>query len=75
MMQQPFSQPEVQPPKPEPILPLRYCEFRTASQEYGESQADVTICATFASDIIEEMPFCFQHSTLITSALQNLRGS
>lgn len=71
-MQQPFTQPE--PPKVEPILPLRYCEFRTTSQEYGEASPEVNICATFASDIVEEMNFCFQHAQVITQALALIKG-
>ncbi len=74
MMQQPFSQlPEAQPPKVEPLLPLKYCEFRTASQEYGEAQAEVTICATFASNVIEEMSFCSSHTEVIINALRQLK--
>lgn len=75
MLQQPFSQPEAQPPKVEPLLPLRYCEFRTSSQEYGDASPEVNICATFASDVVEEMSFCFQHAQIIVAALGNLRES
>lgn len=73
MLQQPFSQPAAEPPKVEPILPLRYCEFRTASQEYGDTSPDVSICATFASDVIEEMSFCLAHAEVIFNALRRLR--
>ncbi len=73
MLQQPFSQPEAKPPKVEPVLPLRYCEFRTASQEYGDTSPDVGVCATFASDVIEEMPFCAAHAEVIISALRALK--
>ncbi len=72
MMPQPFQQ-EAQPPKVEPLLPLRYCEFRTASQEYGDTSPDVSICATFASDVVEEMSFCFQHAQVIVNALRILK--
>ncbi len=73
MLQQPFSQPEAQPPKVEPVLPLRYCEFRTATQEYGDTSPEVSICATFASDIIQEMPFCAAHAEIIIGAMQKLK--
>ncbi len=73
MLQQPFSQPQASPPKVEPVLPLRYCEFRTASQEYGETNPEVTICATFASDVIEEMSFCSSHAEVIINALRMLK--
>jgi len=70
MMQQPFSVPE--PPKPVPVLPLRYCEFRTATQEYGD-QGEVVMCATFASDVIEGMAFCMRHAEVIVNALEGLK--
>lgn len=72
MLQQPFSQPEAQPPKPEPLLPLRYCEFRTSTQEYGDTSPEVYSCATFASDVVEEMPFCYQHAQVILNAIEGL---
>ncbi len=72
MMQQPFRQ-EAVPPKPVPVLPLRYCEFRTATQEYGEGAAEVNICAIFASEVIEEMSFCHAHAEVIVNALRTLK--
>lgn len=71
MMQQPFAQPE--PPRPVPILPLRYCEFRTASQEYGDATPEVSSCAYFASDEIEGMFFCLQHAGVVAHALDVLK--
>ncbi len=74
MMTMPFAQPEPEPTKVVPVLPLRYCEFRTASQEYGETTPEVVLCAVMASEVIEEMSFCLQHGTVVATALQNLRG-
>ncbi len=74
MMTMPFAQPEAEPPKVIPILPLVYCEFRTAHQEYGEGAPDIVLCAVMASELVEEMPFCLQHGTIVANALQNLRG-
>lgn len=73
MQQQPFAQPEPVPSKVVPVLPLRYCEFRTASQDYGESSPEVTVCATFASEVIEEMSFCSPHGEIIINALRMLK--
>ncbi len=72
-MQQPFAQPDPTPPKIVPVLPLRYCEFRTASQEYGETAPEVTICAVMASEVIEEMSFCNSHGEVIVNALRSLQ--
>ncbi len=72
-MQQPFAQPDPAPRKIVPVLPLRYCEFRTASQEYGDATPDVTMCAVMASEVIEEMSFCNTHGEVIVNALRNLQ--
>ncbi len=59
----------VQVPLPRVIRPLRYCDFRSASQgEYGE-MPEVTDCAVFASEEIDTMSFCFQHGQVIQAAL------
>ncbi len=73
MMQQPFAPLNPEPRKVVPVLPLRYCEFRTASQEYGES-SDVSLCAVMASEVIEEMSFCMSHAEVIVTALRALQG-
>ncbi len=68
MVQQPFSG-EVKPVLPVVIKPLVYCEFRVAERsEYGEA-GDVSVCAVFASEVIAEMPFCYQHGLVIQAAL------
>ncbi len=69
--QSPFIRPVEPPPMPTVIKPLVYCAFRSATaMEYGESQVSVTLCAVFASEIIQEMPFCYAHGLVIQNALE-----
>ncbi len=68
-MQSPFMQPQPQA-MPIVIKPLVYCEFRVAEATEGYGQTpDVSMCAVFASEVIEEMAFCFQHGQIIQAAL------
>ncbi len=74
-MQSPFAVPQPLPAVPVVLKPLRYCEFRHAeSVEYGQGVPDVGECAVFASEIIEGMPFCFQHGQIIQAALAEEAG-
>ncbi len=68
-MQSPFIQ-QVQPQLPIVIKPLRYCEFRVIheTREYT-TPPEVNLCAVFASEVIEEMSFCYQHGLVIQAAL------
>lgn len=69
-VQQPFSN-RTAPVLPVVIKPLVYCAFRVAEQaEYGQ-EAGVVMCAVFASEVIEEMPFCYQHGLVIQAALES----
>ncbi len=72
-MQSPFIRPEVAP-QPTVLKPFRYCEFRVSEQSYGEDSA-VTVCPVMASDLIEEMPFCYAHAQLIIAALEAEGGN
>ncbi len=65
-----FSQ-MAQPVKPTVLKPLVYCEFRSKESpgEYGDAQ-DVTLCAIFACERLEEMAFCQTHATVIRTALE-----
>jgi len=78
LMQSPFMQPTGPPAIPTVIKPLRYCEFRItnlyAGQGDGAPDSDVEICAVFASEVIEGMPFCFRHGEIISKALEQERG-
>ncbi len=73
-MTSPFASPQQPPALPVVLKPLRYCEFRTAEQaQYGET-ADVVLCAVFASEVIEQMCFCYQHGLIIQDALVKEHG-
>ncbi len=69
--QSPFLRPTEPPPMPTVLKPLVYCGFRVASaMEYGDHKSEVTQCAVFASEIIQEMAFCYQHGLIIQNALE-----
>ncbi len=69
--QSPFARPPEPKPVPPVLKPLVYCQFRTslASGGYGE-QSEVNLCPVFASALIGDMPFCFNHSSVIVAALE-----
>ncbi len=69
-MQSPFVRQPL-PDLPVVLKPLVYCEFRVAESQGEWNQAnDVTMCPVFASEVIEEMPFCFMHGQIIQQALE-----
>ncbi len=69
--QSPFARPPEPPPLPSVIKPLKYCEFRvTNSEQYAYNQtAEVNLCPVFASELILDMYFCYQHGLVIQQAL------
>ncbi len=72
--QSPFLRPPEPPPLPEVIKPLKYCEFRVFSQADYAQAADVELCPVFASEVIHEMYFCYQHGLVIQLALGTEAG-
>ncbi len=74
-MQQPFTG-STQPLLPKVIKPLVYCEFRVSERGAEYSEPDhVSGCAVFASEVIHEMAFCYQHGLVIQAALVAEGGS
>ncbi len=68
--QSPFSQ-QVPAPIPRVIKPLHYCEFRVIQESRSDynTAPDVVVCPVMASELIEEMYFCFNHGAIIQAAL------
>ncbi len=73
-MQSPFARQEPQA-LPVVLKPLVYCQFRVveASGEWNQS-SEVSLCAVFASEVISEMAFCYQHGQIIQQALEREGG-
>ncbi len=72
--QSPFLRPPEPPPLPEVIKPLKYCEFRVGTGQEYDTRMDVNLCPVFASEVIHEMYFCYQHGQIISQALGVERG-
>ncbi len=74
--QSPFARPPDPPPLPEVIKPLRYCEFRIAVGQQGnyDTSHEVNLCPVFASEVIQEMYFCYMHGLVIQHALGQEQG-
>jgi len=70
--QSPFSY-NLPPAKAVVLKPLRYCQFRTATGEFGDRRVDW--CEVFACLVLEGMDFCEVHGNVIIAELEKEVGN